>query len=73
MILPIPILALAFLLATVLLGFEMYVDRVPVCPECPHCLARREAEARLQQRLQDEYARRIGLRDDDRDQPHHIG
>ncbi len=65
--LPIPLLTLASLLATVLMGYELYASRHPECPECTHCQARRLADEREQERLQDEYARRIGLanREDD--------
>jgi hypothetical protein len=38
--------------------------RPAVCPECAHCRARAEAEAREQELLAREYARRVGLEDD---------
>ncbi len=64
---PIPLLALASLVATILMGFEVYASRRPDCPECPHCRALRIADEREQERLQEEYARRIGLFPDDDD------
>jgi hypothetical protein len=35
------------------------------CSECPHCLARADAERRRQEELAREYERRIGLDEDD--------
>jgi hypothetical protein len=37
------------------------------CPECSHCLALAEAEARDQERLAREYSKRIGLPEQDDD------
>jgi hypothetical protein len=37
------------------------------CAECPHCRARAAADAREQERLAREYAKRVGLEDEDDD------
>jgi hypothetical protein len=41
--------------------------RPAACPECSHCRQRATEEARLQDRLAREYARRHGLESDDED------
>jgi hypothetical protein len=41
--------------------------RPAACPECSHCRQRAAEEARLQDRLAREYARRHGLESDDED------
>ena len=52
--------------AMILVVYEMGAALRPVtCPECSHCQARRAAEERAQELLRREYARRIGLDDDD--------
>jgi hypothetical protein len=43
------------------------------CSECAHCRALAEAEAREQERLSREYARRVGLDDRDEDDHRRIG
>jgi hypothetical protein len=54
--------------AMILTVYEMSLALRPVtCPECVHCRARAEADRREQERLSREYARRIGLRDDEDD------
>jgi hypothetical protein len=56
--------------AMVLMVYEMGSALRPItCPECSHCRARNEADAREQDRLAREYARRVNLphRDDDDD------
>ncbi|HEX8940994.1 MAG TPA: hypothetical protein VF763_12610 [Candidatus Limnocylindrales bacterium] len=61
MLLPLPVLTLAFLLAAILMAAELLGSRTAACPECPHCRGLALAEERRQQELQDEYARRVGL------------
>jgi hypothetical protein len=41
--------------------------RPATCPECSHCRAIAEADAREQERLAREYSRRVGLSDKDDD------
>jgi hypothetical protein len=41
--------------------------RPATCPECGHCRAIAEADAREQERLAREYSRRVGLSDKDDD------
>jgi hypothetical protein len=48
--------------------YEMGASLRPAtCPECQHCRGLAEAEARDQERLAREYAKRIGLPDKDDD------
>lgn len=64
--LPISIIALA--VAMLLTLYEMASSLRPAtCAECSHCRARAEDEARAQERLAREYARRVGLEDEDDD------
>ena len=61
-----PLAAMALVAAMVVTMYDMASSLKPVrCAECPHCRARAEADAREQERLSREYARRVGL--DDRD------
>ena len=54
--------------AMIMTMYEMRSALRPVaCSECSHCRARAESEAREQERLSNEYARRIGLDDEDND------
>jgi hypothetical protein len=54
--------------AMIITLYEMGASLRPaMCPECPHCLALAEAEAREQERLSREYAKRTGLSDKDDD------
>ena len=49
-------------------GNELRSSLEPVqCPECPHCLAAAVERDAQQQSLQDQYARRHRLKDDDDD------
>jgi hypothetical protein len=63
-----PITLVALAAAIVVTAYEMRTALEPVhCPECPHCRAAAiEREAR-QQDLQEEYARRHHLKDEDDD------
>jgi hypothetical protein len=62
------LIGLAALGAMLITLYEMGSALRPVaCPECGHCRALAESEAREQQRLAREYARRVGLGDDDDD------
>lgn len=62
MLLPIPLLAIAFVIASLLMATQLVLDRRPaVCPACPHCRARLMAEEQEQRELQEDYARRVGL------------
>ena len=66
MLQPLGLVALAG--AMVMTLYEMRTALRPLaCPECPHCRAVAEAEAREQERLSREYAKRVGLSDDDDD------
>ena len=61
-----PLAGAALVAAMVVTMYDLASSLKPVtCAECPHCRARAEAEAREQERLSREYARKIGL--DDRD------
>jgi hypothetical protein len=63
-----PIGLLALLVAMVFTVYEMGSSLKPAaCADCPHCRALADAAAREQDRLQREYAHRIGLLDDDED------
>ena len=65
-LLPISLVALAVALAVTL--YDMTASLRPVtCAECSHCRARAEDEARKQEALSREYARRVGLDDEDDD------
>ena len=63
----------ALAVAMIITLYEMGAALRPTtCPECSHCRAVAEAEAREQERLSREYARRVGLPDED-DDDHRIG
>jgi hypothetical protein len=65
-IMPLGLIALVAAMAIVL--YDMSRSLKPAaCAECSHCRAVALAEAREQEQLNREYARRIGLRDDDED------
>jgi hypothetical protein len=56
----------ALAVAMIVTLYDMASARKPVaCPECGHCRAVAETAAREQERLNQEYARRIGLDEDD--------
>ena len=67
LILPLALIAVAIAIAVTL--YEMGQSLRPAaCPECGHCRAIAEHEARTQERLTREYARRVGLEDDEDDE-----
>lgn len=54
--------------AMIITLYEMGASLGPVtCPECSHCRARAEADARDQERLARDYSKRVGLPDKDDD------
>lgn len=56
----------ALAVAMIFTLYEMAdVLKPSTCPECSHCRAIAETAAREQERLNREYARRIGLDEDD--------
>ena len=58
----------ALAVAMIVTIYDLRVSRSPeTCDECPHCRARAEADAQLQERLAREYARSQGLDGDDDD------
>jgi hypothetical protein len=58
----------AVFVAMVITLYDMGTSLKPAaCPECAHCRAIAAAAAREQERLDREYARRIGLADEDDD------
>lgn len=60
--------------AMVITLYEMGVSLKPVaCAECPHCRAIAADEAREQDRLRREYARRVGLPENDDEDDRRIG
>ena len=60
---------LAVLMAMIITLYEMGSALKPsTCPECGPCRAIADAKAREQERLDREYARRIGLGDDEDDE-----
>jgi hypothetical protein len=63
---PIGLIALAG--AMILTLYDLNAAMKPeTCSECPHCRAIAEADAREQEELRREYARRVGLADKDDD------
>jgi hypothetical protein len=63
----------AVIVAMVVTAYDMSASLRPTaCPECRHCRQRAEEEARLQDHLAGEYARRHGL-DIDEDDDRRIG
>jgi hypothetical protein len=61
-----PIGLVALIVAMIVTLYDMTTALRPAtCPECTHCLARAEEDARLQEQLTREYARRVGLDDED--------
>ena len=65
-VLPIGLIALfgAMIVTLVEMGSAL---RPAACPECTHCRARQAEDEREQDRLAREYARRVGLGDEDDD------
>jgi hypothetical protein len=61
-----------FVVAIGLVGYDMRAAlKPPVCPECPHCAAEREAARQRDAEVEDWWGRRYGLRrPDDEDHPH---
>jgi hypothetical protein len=58
----------AVVVAMLVTLYEMRSSLKPsTCPECSHCRAIAEEDARTQDRLAREYARRVGLDEDDDD------
>ena len=58
----------ALVVAMIVTLYEMRASLKPVdCPECPHCRQRAEEDARKQETLAREYARRNGLDSEDDD------
>jgi hypothetical protein len=58
----------ALVVAMIVTLYDMRTALRPAtCPECGHCRQRAAEEARLQDRLAQEYARRNGLEPDDED------
>ncbi len=58
----------ALVVAMILTLYDMGASLRPaVCSECPHCRQRAEEEARIQEQLSREYARRNRLDIDDED------
>jgi hypothetical protein len=63
-----PLGLVSLIAAMVIVLYDMGSSLKPaVCAECPHCRAVAEADAREQERLARDYARRIGLDDEDDD------
>lgn len=63
-----PLALVALLVAMIVTLYEMGASLRPArCVECSHCRALAAEEARLQERLSREYARRAGLDDEDDD------
>jgi hypothetical protein len=64
----VPLSLASLVVAMILTLYDMRSSLRPVrCPDCAHCRALVEDEARTQERLTREYARKIGLQDDDDD------
>jgi uncharacterized membrane protein len=64
----VPLSLVSLVVAMILTLYDMRSSLRPAaCPECAHCRALAEDEARTQERLSREYARKIGLRDEDDD------
>jgi hypothetical protein len=63
-----PLGLVAVVVAMIVTLYEMGTALKPAtCPECTHCRTIAEEEARTQERLAREYARRVGLEDEDDD------
>ena len=63
-----PLGLIAVAVAMVLTLYDMRSSLRPAtCPECAHCLAVAEEQARIQAQLTRDYARRVGLEDDEDD------
>lgn len=63
-----PLGLLALVVAMIITMYDMGASLRPgTCPECSHCRAAAEADARERERLAREYARSVGLRDDEDD------
>jgi protein-S-isoprenylcysteine O-methyltransferase Ste14 len=63
---PMGLIAVAVAMALTLYDMRSSL-RPATCPKCAHCVAIAEEEARLQEQLTREYARRVGLEDDEDD------
>lgn len=58
----------AIAIAILVTMYEMSQSlRPPVCPECDHCRAAAELEARTRESLARDYAKRVGLDDENDD------
>lgn len=63
-----PLAAISLAAAMLITLYDLVSSLKPVaCAECPHCQALAAADAREQERLGREYARRVGLDDQDDD------
>jgi hypothetical protein len=63
-----PVTLIALAAGIIAAAYEMRTSLEPVnCPECPHCREAAYQRARQQQELQEQYARRNRLEDDDKD------
>jgi hypothetical protein len=63
-----PVTLIALAAGIIAAAYEMRTSLEPVnCPECPHCREAAHERARQQQELQDQYARRNRIDDDDQD------
>jgi hypothetical protein len=63
-----PITLVALATGIVVAAYELRTSLEPVqCPECPHCRAAAIERQARQHDLQDQYARRHGIRDEDDD------
>jgi len=61
---------IAIAVAMILTIYDLRASLEPeTCAECPHCLARKEANRRRQEELAREYARKNGL---DQDEEHRL-
>ncbi len=63
-----PVLGILFLVATILMAFELRESReAPSCPECPHCRQLAEERERLERELIEQYDREHGINEPDRE------
>lgn len=63
-----PLAVVALLVAMIVSLYDMGASLRPArCAECSHCRTLAAEEARRQERLSREYARRVGLDDEDDD------
>jgi len=57
---------IALAIAIIVTMYDLRLSLSPeTCSECPHCRARAEAERRRQEELARDYARRMGIDEDD--------